>query len=268
MNKADICDIRVILFCTLALAIIAGLLIWEDGDRAIEELREWFAIRGGFFAVVVILFGILALAKKHGDLKRKRVEAEREARKTSWPQDYVRDFLEDAIPTGLVPCLSGVDIDEAVERAIQTAGRTYDPEKVWEGIFKDTFFLLDLEPKTIVWIDLECNPVPVYSEWFEELAEISRGSFEPSNVVESWETKEGPIQVEFELGDKKYSVNPKYKGDWLDLGVLHSLNDIIRSSGYQFEVPVREDQTARMLCLNSGQKEVLDKRGWVFLESL
>jgi hypothetical protein len=265
--KSDDREALKILFGLSAILIAGGLYGWFGGEEAMEDFRDWFMGFGWMLAAMLVLLVALLIAEKLFGFKGIGVHGKSEPPKTLWPREFVRDFLEDAIPTRLVRCPSEMAIDEAVEWAIETAGKTHGEERDSSPFYKDIFFLLGLNPSNLLWIDLECDPVPVYTEWFDQLAEISRGSFEPENVVEKWETEKGPIEVEFELGDKKYSVYPEYRGDWLDLRVLRSLNDIIRPSGRQFVVPLQDDQTAKMLCLKPEQKEVLEKRGWVFDKS-
>ena len=104
-----------------------------------------------------------------------------------------------------------------------------------------------------------------YKTFITELAQISRGSFNPKEVTENWENDEGPIQVDYSLDNNNLSINPAYIDDYLDIEILREINKQISSSGYRFELFSPFDQTAFIIVLTEKEKtDLRRKRGWSF----
>ena len=64
---------------------------------------------------------------------------------------------------------------------------------------------------------------------------ISRGAFDPKDIVETWETDTGPIRVEFSSDGVRHVVEPGYEDDRLALeDVLPDLNRLLAPKGVAF----------------------------------
>lgn len=68
----------------------------------------------------------------------------------------------------------------------------------------------------------------------DELAKMSDGVFNPTDIEEVWEDEEGPISVHFALEGQRYTLCPTWGNDRLDVDVLASINRVIGRSGKEF----------------------------------
>ncbi|MEW9701975.1 stalk domain-containing protein [Paenibacillus sp. SI8] len=97
-----------------------------------------------------------------------------------------------------------------------------------------------------------------YVQALKNWSAISRGTFKPTDIVEKWESEEGPITVTFTLNGQKKSVHPLYMNDFLDTEILKEINILIRDSGYQFaEVVI--DQEVFVTVLTAEEKQNIQK---------
>lgn len=128
--------------------------------------------------------------------------------------------------------------------------------------------ITSFDKSRVWWKDTEsdvCSGNNSYTKFLDELSKISRGSFDPSNITEKWESEEGPITVEYYLGNTHHKINPNFIDDYLDIEILRDINNQISSSGYRFEQFMPFDQTAFILVLTKKEKTDLKrKRGWKF----
>lgn len=148
----------------------------------------------------------------------------------------------------------GQDPASVLQRYSEEYGSSPDPSKPW-----DDAFLLALSDDDVWASDPEadvCAENQVYSEVLPAWARISAGAFEPAEISESWEDREGPITLKFLLGDRPSTVSPDYQDDWIDLAVLQQINALIAPSGRRFECFV-DGNFALVLCLTSAQKEAM-----------
>lgn len=128
--------------------------------------------------------------------------------------------------------------------------------------------LLSHDHNRVWWKDTEADVLDgnnVYIDFINDLSSISRGIFLPSNVSETWESDEGPITIEFELGEKKHIIKPKYIYDYIDVEIIKEINMYTSSNKYKFEMYRPFDQTAFIVVLSKKEKRLLQRmRGWVF----
>ena len=104
-----------------------------------------------------------------------------------------------------------------------------------------------------------CAQNKVYSKVLPQWANISCGAFTPSGIVEHWESDSGPIALTFQLNGHRVSISPHYEDDWIDLGVLQQINELISASGRQFECAV-DGNFVLVLCLTPEQKTTMLKQ--------
>lgn len=117
------------------------------------------------------------------------------------------------------------------------------------------------------WKDTEadvCEENQVYVDTLKEWGSISGGAFSPVNIVETWQGDEGPIEITFELNNKRYSLEPEFQDDYIDVDILKHINQLLGPSEYAFELLEPFDQSAVVLWLNREQKAALILRGWRF----
>ena len=106
-----------------------------------------------------------------------------------------------------------------------------------------------------------------YVDFLEGLSAISRGTFLPLDIVEVWETDEGPITVTFTLDGELRQLHPTYLSDWLDGSVVNKINSLITGSGMQIEMYAGSSQVANILFLSVEEKHMLiEQRNWRFFD--
>ncbi len=126
--------------------------------------------------------------------------------------------------------------------------------------------LLSLD-ETRVWnSDLECDVCEenhVYSDIVKSIRAISRDAFAPEDIIETWETEEGPIRVEFSFNGGTHILRPKYHNDWLDTDFLFSLAKLFKGSGYELVIRPGDPVYATVLTADE-KRRIRRERGSVF----
>jgi hypothetical protein len=144
--------------------------------------------------------------------------------------------------------------------------------KDWEKQFKQNDPLIDLlllqyGSSKIWWQDTEAdvlNGNNVYVQTLKQWATISEWVYAPTNIVESWQTDNGPVELSFDLNDTHQKIVPTYQQDYLDMDILKQINKLIPDSESKFEMLVAFDQAAFVLWLDKTEKASLVRRGWRF----
>ena len=143
----------------------------------------------------------------------------------------------------------------------------------WGGEFDATsphadYLLLKADAERVWWQDTEadvCGENKVYEQVLPEWGRISGGLFTPSDITELWEDEEGPVTVEFTHDRRRHLVEPDYVEDYIDMGVVLQINELIEPSERRFELADTGDQTAFVVCLTSDEKtRLIRDRGWKF----
>lgn len=151
------------------------------------------------------------------------------------------------------------EIDDAIEERWGTDLAPDDPMR--------DLAVAEQDLERVLWIDLEADVVgenQVYVTTLADVAAISVGAFEPSDVVESWAGESGPISVTFELGGTRHELRPAYIDDWIDPTILVPINALIAPTGRRFELYKAFDQTAYVMALTDAERRALEGRGWCF----
>ncbi len=130
------------------------------------------------------------------------------------------------------------------------------------------FDLLMWDSNRVWWEDLEadvCDGNDIYVETLGQWGAISRGVFQPTNIIERWASETGPIRIDFDHQGQHFLFYPQYLDDYIDINLLVPINRMIGQTGIQFEVYEAFDQTAFVVALRSNEKEELqEQRGWKF----
>lgn len=89
---------------------------------------------------------------------------------------------------------------------------------------------------TKVWNrDIECDVCQehkVYEEVVREFGLLSDGIFKPSEIKEEWSSSLGPIKVTFIDNGERFSFSPNYDDDWLDVGIIVFLQELLEKRGF------------------------------------
>lgn len=121
--------------------------------------------------------------------------------------------------------------------------------------------------KNVLFLDTECDVGignDIYILLLEELSNISNGIFQPTNMTETWEDPEGPIEISYVINSKKYNLSPKYNYDYIDLYFIKELNNSIE--GYSFEIYEQFDQSVFIFFLSKEEKnKLIREKSWKFL---
>lgn len=156
----------------------------------------------------------------------------------------------------------------------QLAAHLTDAAKERHGVINPgdelaDLMLLSLDQQRVWWEDTEadvCAENKVYAETLRAWSAISRGTFAPENIVETWKTERGPVLVEFNFKGKPAALHPSYMDDYIDINILQSVNRLVVDTGIQFRLHAIFDQTAFIVALTLDEKKKLEKeRGWRFV---
>ncbi|MBO3832876.1 MAG: hypothetical protein FGF51_05760 [Candidatus Brockarchaeota archaeon] len=115
-------------------------------------------------------------------------------------------------------------------------------------------------------IELGCHPTSDEEvEFLKELAQISRGAFQPTDIEWRKEHYHG-CGVYFTFNGKRHVVRFSYShgGDFLEIGeLLYQINEIIKDTGYSYYLLGGSGQFAFVVVLSKEEKEKLVKeRNW------
>ncbi len=129
-------------------------------------------------------------------------------------------------------------------------------------------FVAEQDHDRVWWRDLEADVTEdnrVYETTIAEWGAISVGSFDPTDITEAWDSFDGPVTVTFEIDGVERTLRPAVLEDWIDLGILVGINDLIASSGRRFESYRAFDQTAFVVAVTADERRALEsERGWCF----
>lgn len=138
----------------------------------------------------------------------------------------------------------GSDPDDLLRRFQRDWRRPFDPA---DESHRPWFLALD---DRHVWMDDTEADVgagnQVYCEFLRAMAAISRGSFDPRDIAEVWDSATGPITVSFTLAGSHQQVQPACRDDWLDVDILAAINRMLAT--HQFAC-WGIDQMALVVCL-------------------
>lgn len=131
-------------------------------------------------------------------------------------------------------------------------------------------FLLMADYDRVWFQDLECV-LPgenCYASALRQWSAISRGSFMPEDLSETWRSNKGPVNVQFTLGGRRHTFTHS-GGDTMDMAIIRMVNGLIKSTGYGFEVCDNLGMPNFVVVLDKSEKSRLVKeRGWNFVEFL
>ena len=160
-------------------------------------------------------------------------------------------WLEEALdyykPLGFFQHLKGEE--EAVVRAlhkslIETSADTITTEDLDAPEF-DLFFL-SLDPFRSLYSVMDFGDFlapgnDAYVSSLEALGNISRGTFKPQNIKETWDTPDGPIRIHFDLDGQKRELKVETWGGAFDFRILLQLNALLEKTEYRFEMAPMDD---------------------------
>jgi hypothetical protein len=174
-----------------------------------------------------------------------------------WLAERVRAFR----PLDFFRAQGALTDDELADYLVRRQERVGEPFDIRDSFVGAKILLHDTSR---VWFqDMEadvCEENQVYASTLVELGQISRGAFEPKDIVETWESDTGPIRVEFSQDGERHAFEPDYEDDWLVLDFLMVLNILLASKGVAF-VSTGWDQRAWIAAMTTAERAAFKKLG-------
>jgi hypothetical protein len=123
--------------------------------------------------------------------------------------------------------------------------------------------VMSKDPERAWWEDTEADVLPgnrVYERVLGQWASISVGSFRPDRIAERWSSPSGPVTVEVLAGAERLELRPRVREDWLDMGIIEPLNDMLERLGAprRFATLDPGDQTAFVTCLSDAERQRIE----------
>jgi hypothetical protein len=75
-----------------------------------------------------------------------------------------------------------------------------------------------------------------------------------------------PLLVHLHFGESEHTLTPRYLDDYLDMGLLAQVNEILAGSPYRLRMHTVFDQTAFVVAVDDAERRALEERGWSFAE--
>ncbi len=109
-----------------------------------------------------------------------------------------------------------------------------------------------------------------YALSLQEWASISRGAFTPTEIAETWESDQGPVNVSFSFGGPQHTfVHPNGHDDFIDLRIVRMINQLLTHTPYRLEASDNLVDCRFIVALASEEKRrLLSERGWSFCDFL
>lgn len=123
--------------------------------------------------------------------------------------------------------------------------------------------VMSKDPDRAWWLDLECDAVPgnkAYLDALDRLAQISQGTFLPTDATEEWSDDGTRAVVSFDLGGIRHEVTAGARDDWFDVAFIGQLNAIVAVSGRRFCALSPGDQTILVVMLDDEERAALRER--------
>lgn len=194
----------------LCFSLCMAGIIWIRGDRITWGIpRSGLESAGGFEE-------LLSPGQAGGGLSLDVKTAALEGLGFSFTQEW-RQAMEEWPEAGYLDLLAMVGWGE------------YD-EETWEwSPTSDQVYALDTEV---------FNIDSMYPDFFRGLLAISGGELPIANVAQDdsgvdWEKGTGTFVITLDYGEKQYSFTTEAMNDWLDVGILGQVNDMLKKEGVE-----------------------------------
>jgi hypothetical protein len=121
--------------------------------------------------------------------------------------------------------------------------------------------------------DLECVycGADAYATSLRDWTAISRGSFTPTQITETWLSEAGPVHVTFTFRGMPYTyLHADGFNDFINLDILKLINGLIQDTPYRFEAGDDYPGDCRFIVVLTGAEKarLQHERGWEFCDFL
>lgn len=149
-----------------------------------------------------------------------------------------------------------------IKRYSEIFEKPYDP-----SMNIDEFELACLDSHKMIYMDLEADVGSgneVYKNVINLFSLLSKGTFNPENIEEKWQSNSGPIEVRFKLNNEIVKFEPKYSDDWIDTKIFEVCISKIKAKNIRIVECLGEDkygygQSISFMQLTEIEQKILEK---------
>lgn len=199
------------------------------------------------------IFGIIALTKEQADLLHGGgvyFTPGYENFKNNITSNRIDKAISDYMKIGLLSHLKDGEIKKAKQKVAEQENRTLNDA-------------LMCFPKCIYYFDMELGNLDApYAELIQEFANISKGEFTPSNIVDDFDIFQNKeVNIGFEFKNSEYSKTLKIQDDWIDVNYFDFIDSVIAENKLkgQFYQLYTGGQDAAIIYLTKEQYEFIRK---------
>lgn len=185
----------------------------------------------------------------------------------SWYASTVRYYRD----MGFFSQQKDFPVDDLVRFVKSAVARDWDepfPPKAVEDAQAADMFALMIDKDRVWYGDLEriYRGADAYVETLKEWSTISRGTFVPETMAETWKGDTGPVTIEFTFRGQRQRFTHS-GGDFIDMSLLTLINRLIMRSGYAFEACDNLGMPGFLLVLTPSEKaRLISERKWRFVK--
>lgn len=190
------------------------------------------------------------------------MQRDRHPPQSSFSQEDVVRFYRD------LGYFNGGSLPECADRLLKQFehdhGKPLDPQTGWDDVY-----LLYYDKENVWADDPECDVCAgneVYRDVLPKWSLISKGLFHVEDIVETWQSDEGPITLAFRWNGKRCTVHPRFLDDYLDLSILAEINKLLANTGKQFICASDVNFAIVFLLDTEGKRKLSEVRKFPFLD--
>lgn len=143
------------------------------------------------------------------------------------------------------------------DKLVEKIKKLYRFRSEEEFTYSKLLLLLARDKKRVWYCDAELCWDQQYVKFVQEWGKISCGTFTPKKITEFRDKEK--VKITFTHNKKFFEIYACNYGEWLDLGVLGWINEIIQDTKYHFWNIVPDSQEVCIVCLTDEQKDQLEK---------
>ncbi len=163
-------------------------------------------------------------------------------------EDWLCEAVEFYLPLGFFQQVKGTPEDLVEKLLPHIEAQEEDQELTEDDLESPEFdlFFLSFDPMRTLYESMNFGAglgpgLDAYVNTIKALARISRGSFAPTEITESWDSPKGPIRLRFRVGGQKRELKVDTWDGMFDFRVLLQLNQLIWDTPYRFEMAPMDD---------------------------
>lgn len=187
-------------------------------------------------------------------------------------ENWLIDAVEFYYPRGFFRHVKG-DIDDLLDKLLpHMEAQEEEGELTPSDLESPEFdlFLLSFDPMRTLYESMDFGAalgpgLNAYVDTVKALARISRGTFAPTDISESWDGMKGPIRISFQHGGKATTFKVDLWGGMFDFRILLQLNLLLWDTPYRYEMAPMDDILFVTVLTASEKTELERLRGLAFM---